>query len=177
MAGHAAGSAAPGHWESPPQSRRPGSSVPAAAPSGTAQPHGGHQARRWPGAGSCWALVGRGQRRLENEGIDCETGINDPRLSSVDLFFKNPSLNLTKCSDAPAQAPVGPSGVGKESWHHFCTFRLRSESFLGSLYPDCPSPSLLPWLGLAGVPGGPGLPSAGPSAALGPTKAAPLHVY
>lgn len=137
----------------------------------------GHQTRRGPGAGSCWAWVGRGQRRLANEGIDCETGTNDPRLSSVDLFFKNPSLNLTKCSDAPAQAPVGPSGVGKESWHHFWTFRLRSESFLGSLYPDCPSPSLLPWLGLAGVPGGPGLPSAGPSAALGPTKAAPLHVY
>lgn len=89
--------------------------MPAAAPSGTAQPHGGHQARRWPGAGSCWARVGRGQRRLENEGIDCETDINDPRLSSVDLFLKNPSSNLTKCSDAPGPKPVGPSGVGKES--------------------------------------------------------------
>lgn len=48
----------------------------------------------------------------------------------------------------PAQEAVGLSGVGKEGWLRLRTLRLRSESFLGSLYPNCPSPALLPWLRL-----------------------------
>lgn len=92
------------------------------------------------------------------------------------LFFKN--SNWTKCNDVLGlRACVPERGWESELGPHLWTFELRPESFRILYTQIAPSSSLLPWPGAAGVPAGPGLPSIGPLAVLGPTKTASLHVY
>ena len=70
----------------------------------------------------------------------------------------------------PAQESMGQNGIWKgKLGPRLWTLGLRPES-IGLYTQTAPSSSLLPWLGVAAVLVGPGLPSTAPSSALGPTR-------